>query len=151
MSRSLRLFGTVLTVMVLGAVVSAQQPTRRFGPQFPPDVSLDRFIDVAKVAPQSFTVERENSEIRVLRAKLSGNARIPLHDDRSGLIVALTDVHLRLIIPDKKFRDIHLRTGETHWIDGDAFSEQNLSSTSCEFLFVEMLRPTGPIPYTPPV
>jgi hypothetical protein len=142
--------GIVLAAAILVALVSAQPPRRLPGRNFPPEVVLDRFIDVAKVAPQYFTVEMENSEVRVLRAKLAGDAQIPLHDDRSGVIVALTDVDLRLTTPDKKFRDIHLRRGETHWIDGDAFSEQNLKSSPSEFLFIETVRPTGPIPYTPP-
>lgn len=151
MSRSLRLLGIVLAVAVFCALVSAQQDPRRSpGRNFPPEIVLDRFIDVAKVAPQYFTVEMENSEVRVLRAKLTADARIPIHDNRSGVIVALTDVHLRFTTPDKKFRDVHVKAGETHWIDGDTFSEQNLSASPCEFLFIETLRSTGPVPYTPP-
>jgi hypothetical protein len=126
-------------------LVSAQQAPRQRpisqANRFPPEMLLDRFIDVAKVAPQYFTVEKENSEVRVLRAKLDGSARIPLHDDRSGVMVALSDVHLRLTTPDAKFRDVHLGTGETLWLDGDTFSEQNLSSSPVSFC---TSRHTGP-------
>jgi hypothetical protein len=154
MSRSLRLIGIPVAVAVCCALVSAQQDPRSrvFSParEFPPEIVLDRFIDVVKVAPKYFTVEMENAEVRVLRAKLDGDARIPLHDGRSGLIVAFTDVHLRLTTPDDKSLDLHVKAGETHWIDGDTFSEQNLSSSRCEFLFIETLRPKGPISDTPP-
>jgi hypothetical protein len=153
MSHSLRLIGIPLAAAVCSVLVSAQQSPRprpmSQASRFPPEMLLDRFIDVAKVAPHYFTVEKENSEVRVLRAKLDGSARIPLHDDRSGLMVALSDVHLRLTNPDAKFRDVHLGTGETLWLDGDTFSEQNLSSSPCEFLYIETLRPKGPVPDTP--
>jgi hypothetical protein len=152
MYRSLRLFGIAVAVAFCCVPVNAQRSPRQFPPanRFPPEIVLDRFIDVVKTAPKSFSVEMENADVRVLRAKLDGEARIPLHDDRSGVIVALKDVHLRLTTPDGKFRDIHLRAGETQWIDGDTFSEQNLSSTPCEFLFIETLRPKGPLSDTPP-
>ncbi len=150
MSRSLRLIGITVAVTAFATLVTAQlvqvpqqSPANRFANRFPPEIVLDRFIDVVKVAPQFFSVEMENSEIRVLRAKLDGDARIPLHDGRSGLMVALKDVNLRLTAPGGKPRDIHLRTGETLWIDGDTFSEQNLNSTPTEFLFIEQLRPKG--------
>ena len=153
MSHSLRLLGIPLAAAVCCVLVSAQQAPRPRptspASRFPPEMLLDRFIDVAKVAPQYFTVEKENSDIRVLRARLAGSARVPLRDDRSGLIVALSDVHLRLTNPDAKFRDVHLETGETLWLDGDTFSEQNLSSSPCEFLYIETLRPKGPVPDTP--
>jgi len=117
--------------------------------RFPPEIVLDRFIDVVNVAPKNFSVDMENADVRVLRAKLDGDARIPLHDDRSGVIVALTGVHLRFTTPDDKSFDLHVKAGETHWLDGDTFSEQNLSSTPCEFLFIEALRPKGPVSDTP--
>jgi hypothetical protein len=110
---------------------------------------LDRFIDVAKVAPKYFSVEIENADVRVLRAKLWRGAdsapRRPLGRNR-----CLDRCALRLTTPDGKSRDIHVKAGETHWIDGDTFSEQNLSSTACEFLLVETLRPKAPVSDAPP-
>ena len=150
MSHSVRLITITVAVTAFCTLVTAQlvqvpqrSPVNRFANRFPPEIVLDRFIDVVKVAPQFFTVDRENSEVRVLRAKLDGDAKIPLHDERSGLMVALKDVHLQLTTPDGKSREIKVRAGETLWIDGDAFSEQNLDSTPTEFLFVEQLRPKG--------
>ena len=144
---SVRVFALALGCVLLSAQrIPRQSPAARF----PPEMVLDRFIDVARVAPRQYAVEMENSQLRVLRAKLSGEAKVPIHDSRSGVIVAITDVNLRFTTPDKKFHDIRVKAGETHWIDGDTFSEQNLSASSCEFLFVETMRPNGAVPYTPP-
>jgi hypothetical protein len=152
MSHSVRLITITVAVTAFCTLVTAQlvqvprqSPVNRFANRFPPEIVLDRFIDVVKVAPQFFTVDRENSEVRVLRAKLDGDAKIPLHDERPAVMIALKDLHLRLITPDGKSRDIHLKSGETLWIDGDTFTEQNLSSTPTEFLLVEQLRPKGQV------
>jgi hypothetical protein len=146
MSRFLRLSGIPLAIVAFCLLVNAQLAPPRprpvpFANRFPPEIVLDRFIDVTKVAPKYYSVDLENSEARVLRAKLDGSVKIPLHDDRSGVIVALKDVNLRLTTPDGHSREIHLHAGETQWIDGDTFREENLSSSPTEFLWVEMLRP----------
>lgn len=147
MSRSARGFLAGLAVLACCSAASTQ--TRRF-PQFPPEITLDRFIDVVKVAPGQFRIETDRPEFRVLRAKLAAQSRVPVHDERSGLIIALTEVHLRYTTPDKKFRDIHLAAGETFWMDGDTYSQQNLSDRTCEFLYVESKPPAEKIPDNPP-
>ncbi|HTS27861.1 MAG TPA: hypothetical protein VMH81_18430 [Bryobacteraceae bacterium] len=153
MSRPLRLFSlpVILAALSLTAQPGRQRPgTSQIGKEFPPEIVLDRFIDVVTVAPRYFSVQEQNSDVRVVRARLAGSAKVPLHDERSGLMVALSDVNLRLTTPDGYSRDIRLRTGETQWIDGDTFREENLNSSPGEFLYVEILRPKHP-PSEPPV
>ncbi len=81
-----------------------------------------------------FPIETDHSEFRVLRAKLAAQSRVPTHDERSGLIAALAEAHLRHTTSDKKFRDTHLAA----------------SGRPCEFLYVETKPPAGPIPGHPP-
>jgi len=107
---------------------------------FPPDIIIERFSDVAKIAPKLYHVELENERVRVLRAKLPGEARVPTHDHRSGLLVAITDVHLRFRTVTGKARDLHVPKGETRWIDEESHSEENLDIRECEFVFVESKR-----------
>jgi hypothetical protein len=111
---------------------------------FPPDIVIERFIDVVKIAPKLYSVDRENEKVRVLRAKLPGDANVSFHDHRSGLLVALTDVHLRFRTPDGKGFDLHVPAGETRWFDADGHAEHNLNNRPCEFLFVESKTPAEP-------
>ncbi len=146
MPRFLRVFAIAVVFLAGGALLTAQLIQQRLRPlrpgsQFPPEIVLDRFLDVTKVAPKLFSVDLENSDTRVVRARLDGSAKVPLHDDRSGVIVAIKDVNLRLTTPDGQSQEIHLHAGETHWMDGDTFREENLSSSPTEYLWVEMLRP----------
>jgi len=105
------------------------------------EIIIERFVDVVQVAPKLYTVDRENEKVRVLRAKLPGEANVSLHDHRSGVLVAITDVHLRFRTPDKKSFDLHVPAGEARWLDGDTHTEQNLNNRPCEFLFIEMKLP----------
>ena len=126
-----------IPVLILLGVGFAQN--RRFAPrQEVPEIIIEHFTDVLKVAPRYYTVDLENEKVRVLRARLPGDANVSLHDHRSGLLVAITDVHLRFRTPDKKFFDWHVPAGETRWFDADTHTEQNLNNRACEFLFVEM-------------
>jgi hypothetical protein len=108
---------------------------------FPPEIIVERDLDVVKIAPRVYTIETENEKVRVLRAKLSGGAKVPIHDHRPGLLVALTDVHLRLRTADNKTRDLHIPAGETRWLDGETHAEENLDIRACQFLFVEWKEP----------
>ncbi len=130
----------VLWAAVAVACPAARCQNRDFQPRpgvFPPEIILDRFIDVVKIAPKLYAVEVENDKVRVLRAKLPAEARVPTHDSRSGLLVAVTDVHVRFRTADSKIRDIHVAAGETRWIDAEPRAEENLDIRPCEFLFVE--------------
>jgi hypothetical protein len=116
--------------------------SRRFTPrQDLAEIIIERFVDVVQIAPKLYVVDRENEKVRILRAKLPGEANVSLHDHRSGILVAVTDVHLRLRTPDKKSFDLHVPAGETRWLDGDNHTEQNLNNRPCEFLFIEMKLP----------
>ena len=154
MPRFLRVCAIAVAFAAGGAVLTAQLIQQRVRPirpgsQFPPEIVLDRFIDVTKVAPKLFSVDLENPDARVVRAKLDGSAKVPLHDDRSGVIVAIKDLNLRLTTPDGHSQDLQLKAGETRWVDGDTFREENLSSSPTEFLWIEMLRPKAHSTDTP--
>ncbi|HEY1337769.1 MAG TPA: hypothetical protein VGF59_09680 [Bryobacteraceae bacterium] len=125
-----------LTVGTLGAQ-RLRSPQR----DFPPDIVVERFIDAVHVAPHWFSVQTVNPiqpNLRVLHAKLPGEAKVALHDSRSGFLVAITDVHLRLRTADNKFRDLHVSAGESRWLDADTHTVENLNNRDCEYVFVEM-------------
>lgn len=105
---------------------------------FPPEIIIEPpFRDVVAIAPKLYSIDRENEKVRVLRAKLPGNAKVALYDQRPGLLVAVTDVHLRFRPPGKKIQDVHVPAGETRWIWEDTHAAENLSIRACEFLFIE--------------
>jgi hypothetical protein len=128
-------------LMVLSTAGAGAQQRRFAGRDFPPDIVMDRFVDAVQVAPKWFSVETVNPtdrKLRVLRAKLPGDAKAPLHDERSGFLIAISEVHVRLRTADNKFRDLHVPAGETRWLDADARTVENLNNRACEYVFVEI-------------
>jgi hypothetical protein len=119
----------------------------RFNPRqdFPPDIFDGRSVDVVKIAPGQFRIQVDNPQTRVLRAHIAAESRVPMHAHRPGVLVAITDVNLRLIAPDGKTQDLHIRAGDTQWLPASTHAEQNLGTAPCEYVFVE--TKAGPIPY----
>jgi len=127
----LRSIGLCLTAAMSCAIGLAQKT------EMPPDIFDYPSPDVVKVAPGRYGVELDNAQMRVLRARLPADSRIPTHHHSAGLLVALTDVRLRLITPDGKSRDLEIPAGGTRWLEADTHSEQNLNARPCDFLFIE--------------
>ncbi|HYW45303.1 MAG TPA: hypothetical protein VE959_20745 [Bryobacteraceae bacterium] len=136
MSRWTRLVSIGVTAALSMTIGSGQRETIA-------EIFDNNSVDVSKIARGYYTVEMANQfvHVRVMRARLAANARVPTHHHNAGLIVALTAVDLRLTRPDGQFRDLHIPAGETRWIDGEIHSERNLGGPSatapCEFLFIE--------------
>lgn len=105
--------------------------------QLPPEIVLDEFRDVLKIDPVHYRAQMENEQVRVLRAKLGRDEAVPTHDCRSGVLVAITEIHIRLTRPDKRIQDIHMEAGDTRWISEDTHAQKNLSTEPAEFLFIE--------------
>ena len=55
-----------------------------------------------------------------------------------GLLVCVTECHIRFTRPDGRVQDIHLQAGETRWVWEDTRSAKNLSPMPMEMLYIEM-------------
>jgi hypothetical protein len=125
----------VLAGFVLAATGSGQQRARSI--EFPPDISDSRSVDAARIAPDRCVVEIDNERLRVLRIKLPSAGRVPIHGHRSGIIVALTELNLRLKAPDNTIIEVRLPAGDIRWIDAGIHADENLGAASAEYLFIE--------------
>ncbi len=129
--------GSLISVLLLAQTRTWPPPH----PPMPPEIVPDLSRDVIKLAPRAYSVELENRQVRVLRARLGPNESVPVHDARPGVLVALTEVHLRFTHPNTRTQAIALKPGESQWMHEDAYSVRNLGNRPAEFLFVEMKRP----------
>jgi hypothetical protein len=107
----------------------------------PPELMApDTFRDVLAVDPKHYRLDMENDKVRVLRLALQGDETVPVHDDRAGLLVCVTECHIRFMRPDGSVQDIHLQAGETRWVSEDTRSAKNLSPMPMEMLYIEMKK-----------
>ena len=142
MSRGNRvLIGIAAFVLCLSSSSGQQPPMSR--PLVRGEGAVEIFdnnsVDVARIAPGYYTVEMANqfNHVRVMRARIGANVRVPTHHHNGGLVVALTPVNLRFVTTDGNLRDLQLPAGATRWIDEAIHSETNLSAAPCEFLYIE--------------
>ena len=130
----------VAAFSIFALIASSQQTGRRPNTRrdaFPPDIFDNRSLDAARIAPDRCVVEINNERMRVLRVKLPVSTRVPIHGHRSGLVIALTDLHLRLTAPDRSVIDIQLPAGDMRWIDAGIHAWQRLGAAAVEYLFIE--------------
>ena len=105
---------------------------------FPPDIVQDRLRHVLEVDPVHYKKDLENDRVRVLHARLGPGEAVPMHDDRSNMIVAITEVHIRLSKPGASPFDVHMQPGESRWGYADMHSIKNLHTKPVEYLIIEL-------------
>ena len=121
---------------LLASTVFAQQP-----PQFPPDIVPPEVFarrDPLKADAGHYRLEMENERVRVIRLTLKADEAVPMHDDVDSVAVCILECHLRFTRADGRIQDVHMETGETRWLWGDAHSTRNLNTRPMEMVFIEM-------------
>jgi hypothetical protein len=106
--------------------------------EFPPDIVHDRLRDVLEIDPVHYRKDLDNERVRVLHARLGVGEAVPMHDDRGHMIVAITEVHIRLAKPGAPPFDVHMQAGESRWGYADMHSIRNLHTRPVEYLIVEL-------------
>jgi hypothetical protein len=106
--------------------------------KFPPEIVKDRLRDVIEVDPVHYKKDLENDRVRVLRAHLGPSEVVPMHDDRAYMMIAITELHLRLSKPGAKPFDIHMQAGESRFGHADMHSITNIYTKSAEYLVIEL-------------
>ena len=111
--------------------------TQTVRPPDVPEIFDNRSPDAARIAPDRYRVELDNERLRVLRAKVPATGRVPIHGHRAGILLAITEVNLRLVAPDGTVIEIHLPPGDFRWLDAGIHAEENAALAACEYLFIE--------------
>ena len=58
--------------------------------------------DVTKVAPDSYKVEFENDQIRIIRVKRGPHSKVPMHSHPDYVLMMITDIDQKVTTPDGK-------------------------------------------------
>jgi hypothetical protein len=106
--------------------------------KLPPEIVIDRLRNVLEVDPVHYKKDLENDRVRVLHAHLPPSDVVPMHDDRAHLMIAITEVHLRLSKPDGRPFDVHMQAGESRWGYADMHSITNIYTKPAEYLVIEL-------------
>jgi quercetin dioxygenase-like cupin family protein len=98
-------------------------------------------LDPVRVAPDHYTVEFENPQVRVLRARYGPREAGPVHEHiLNRVMVYLADQHMKVTAADGKVQMATGAAGEVHMGGAARHQEENLSLLPFEVLVVELKR-----------
>jgi hypothetical protein len=95
-------------------------------------------LDALRVAPGAFTLEFENSEVRVLRLRLAPRQSVPLHALANRLVVYITDLHIRQVSAGPRADTIEQhKASEFSWFGASTQTSENQADAPIEAVVVE--------------
>jgi hypothetical protein len=99
--------------------------------------------DPIKVDPNHYKVEFENSQVRVLRAKLGPHEKSIMHKHPNAVAIFMTDVNGKFHFPNGTSEDVGSKAGEARWTPTITHQPENMGDQSFEVILVELKsRPT---------
>lgn len=113
-----RLLASALFIMSLASVALAQ--------------------DAAKVDPNHYKVEFENSQVRVLRAKLGPHEKSIMHRHPNAVAIFVTDVNGKFHFPNGTSQDVSSKAGEALWTPAITHQPENIGDQPMEVILVEL-------------
>ncbi len=94
--------------------------------------------DAVKTDPKHYTVEFENSEVRVLRIRYGPHERSIMHSHPRGIVIALTDVNGKFTLPDGSVVENNFKAGEVREAPAGAHLPENTGDQAFELILIEM-------------
>ena len=112
-----RFFLLIALVCLTGAAAKAQDPV--------------------KVDPNHYKLVSENTQVRILRFHYGPHEKSVMHSHPDLVVVYLTDMHVKMTLPDGKSQEQTGKAGEAQWIPAGTHLPENLSDKSIEGILVE--------------
>lgn len=100
--------------------------------------------DPVKVDSQHYTVEFENSQVRVLRIKVGPNEKSVMHRHPNAVAIFLTEANGKFTFPKGAPQDFTSKAGQVLWTPAITHLPENTSDQPFELILVELKsRPTA--------
>ena len=99
--------------------------------------------DPVKVDSKHYTVEFENSEVRVLRVKVGPNEKSVMHQHPNAVVIFVTDASGRFNFPKEPAQDFTSKAGQVLWTPGIVHMPENTSDQPFEVILVELKGSPG--------
>lgn len=99
--------------------------------------------DPVKVAPEAYKATSGNDYVRVLDIHLKAGSKAPMHSHPGYVAVAVTPCKVRFTSPQGKTQEVEFKPGEAIWRDAESHSVENLGTTECHALNIEVKKATA--------
>jgi quercetin dioxygenase-like cupin family protein len=92
--------------------------------------------DPTKVEPKHYRLDFENDRVQVVSVHYGPHEKSGLHDHPGGVVVILTEAHLRFTDENGKTRDVFSKPGEARWYPPFKHKVENLGDTSYDAVYI---------------
>jgi quercetin dioxygenase-like cupin family protein len=92
--------------------------------------------DPTKVEPKHYKLDFENDRVQVVSVHYGPHERSAMHEHPGGVVVSLTEAHLRFTDESGKTREVFSKAGEVRWYPPFKHKVENLGDTTYDAVYV---------------
>jgi len=92
--------------------------------------------DPTKIEPKHYKLDFENDRVQVVSVHYGPHDKSAMHDHPGGVVVILTEAHLRFTDENGKVREVFSKPGEARWYPPFRHKVENLGDTSYDAVYV---------------
>ena len=92
--------------------------------------------DPTKVEPKHYRLDFENDRVQVVSVHYGPHEKSALHDHPGGVVVILTEAHLRFTDENGKTREVFSKPGEARWYPPFKHKVENLGDTPYDAVYI---------------
>jgi beta-alanine degradation protein BauB len=97
-----------------------------------------RAQDPTQAAPRQYTHGPENKYVKVVYIHYAPHSKSPMHEHPAGVVVNVSDGHLRFTEADGKTHDISALRGEARYFPATKHMVENLADTPYDGVYIEI-------------
>ena len=92
--------------------------------------------DPTKVESKHYKLDFENDKVQVVSVHYGPHEKSALHEHPGGVVVALTEAHLRFTDENGKTREVFSKPGEVRWYPPFKHRVENLGDTTYDAVYI---------------
>jgi quercetin dioxygenase-like cupin family protein len=92
--------------------------------------------DPTKVEPKHYKLDFENDRVQVVSVHYGPHEKSALHEHPGGVVVSLTEAHLRFTDENGKTREVFSKAGEVRWYPPFRHKVENLGDTTYDGVYI---------------
>jgi quercetin dioxygenase-like cupin family protein len=92
--------------------------------------------DPTKVEPKHYARSFENEHVDVISVTYGPHEKSSLHEHPGGVVVSITEAHLRFTDENGKVREVFSKPGEARWYPAFKHKVENLGDTTYRAVYI---------------
>ena len=92
--------------------------------------------DPTKIEPRHYKLDFENDRVQVVSVHYGPHEKSVMHEHPGGVVVSLTEAHLKFTDDNGKTREVYSKPGEVRWYPPFKHKVENLGNTTYDAVYV---------------